>query len=70
MYQQICDRDYALVPVGRGWDDMGWAYTLGLVVGYLHPELVIVGVPLGVAVTVLDELARSVVEGTGSTSTV
>jgi Domain of unknown function (DUF4262) len=64
LYLQICTNGFALVPVGRGWDDNGWAYTLGLVDSHNHPELVVAGVPLGKAVTVLDQLATSVLDGT------
>ena len=63
LYQQICEWGYALVPVGRGWDDTGWAYTLGLVDAYDHPELVVVGLPLGLELTILDELAEGVTRG-------
>ncbi len=61
--QEICERGYGVVLATRGRDDYGWAYTVGMVDEYLHPELVIAGVRLGVAVTVLDELADLVARG-------
>jgi Domain of unknown function (DUF4262) len=63
LYAQICALGFALVPVGRAWNNKGWAYTIGLIDSRDHPELVVAGVQLGEAVTVLDRLAKAVLDG-------
>lgn len=63
LHQQIQDHGFAIVPVGSGREARGWAYTIGLVEGTYHPELVVAGYPLGDAVVVLDEVGHRVVAG-------
>ncbi|HMK97828.1 MAG TPA: DUF4262 domain-containing protein, partial [Acidimicrobiales bacterium] len=63
LHGQITDHGFAIVPVGRGEKARGWAYTVGLVAGMDHPELVIAGYPLGHAVAILDDLGRLAVAG-------
>ena len=63
LHEQILTGGFALAPVGSGWNDDGFAYTIGLIDGRAHPELVVVSFQLGKAVAALDELARSVIRG-------
>jgi hypothetical protein len=64
LHEQIVSRGFALAPVGSGWSHRGFVYTIGLVDSRNHPELVVINFELGRAVTVLEMLASSVVEGT------
>lgn len=63
LHEQISEDGFAVVPVGKSMRARGWAYTIGLVDGYDHPELVIAGLPLEDAVGPLSALAACVVEG-------
>jgi hypothetical protein len=63
LHEQIRTKGFALSPVGSGWNAHGFAYTIGLVDGRDHPELVAVSCQLLDTVAALDELAQSVVQG-------
>ncbi len=48
----------ALIGVGSECDDFGWTYSLGIYDTCSHPELITVGLPLDVAKSCLNEVAR------------
>lgn len=63
LHDTIVTDGFALVPVASNDSDRGFAYTIGLVDGFVHPELVVVNHPLDEAVRVLYMLAKSVTGG-------
>lgn len=63
LHEQISEDGFAVVPVGKNMKARGWAYTIGLVDRYDHPELVIAGLPLEDAVGPLSALAACAVQG-------
>lgn len=63
LHDDIREIGFAVMLAGRSMTARGWAYTLGLVDGFDHPELVIAGLPLEDALDPLSALARCVVAG-------
>ena len=60
---RIRDNAFTVLSVGSSATARGWAYTIGLVDAYGHPELVIAGLPLNRMVGPLTALARCVAAG-------
>ncbi len=63
LHETIVTDGFALMPVGSNMRDRGFAYTIGLVDGFAHPELVVVNHPLDEAVQVLYTLGKRVTNG-------
>lgn len=63
LHQEITDRGFALMPVGSSLDALGLVYTIGLIDGVDHPELVVAGFPLGRAASAVNYLACRIVDG-------
>lgn len=63
LHEKIVTDGFALVPVGGNGSDRGFAYTVGLVNSFMHPELVVVNHPLDEAVQVLYTLGKRVTGG-------
>jgi hypothetical protein len=61
--RQIVDRGFAIVPVGTRTEKIRWSYTIGLIDCKDHPELVVAGYPLDLAVDILDQLGTAVMAG-------
>jgi hypothetical protein len=60
---QIRNYGLGIIAVGDNDEDRGWAYTIGLVEGMDHPELIVAGYRLWQAMEVLDDLGSLVVFG-------
>lgn len=63
IHGKIERKGWTCVAVEAGHDNPGWAYTIGLVDHFDHPELVVVGLPPPDAYWLLDHVARTVREG-------
>ncbi|HVA75920.1 MAG TPA: DUF4262 domain-containing protein [Acidimicrobiales bacterium] len=63
VYRHVADRGFTVMAVGKTMEGVGWAYTIGLIVGYDHPELVVAGKNLREAVGVLQTLGACVTVG-------
>jgi len=60
---QIIDRGFAIVPISTRTENKGWVYTIGLIDSKEHPELVVAGYPLDLAIDVVDQLGTAVIAG-------
>ena len=58
LYGEMCRRDFAIMQVGESREDRGWAYTIGFVERFEHPEVLIAGYPLSEAVEILEAAGR------------
>ena len=67
VYSKICSlisaRGFTIIRVGSHDNTPGWAYTIGLVDNFDHPELVVAGLPLDEAAEVLTALGGCVAGG-------
>jgi hypothetical protein len=63
IHRQILDRGFTIMQVEGTPASDEWAYTIGLLNGHNHPELVVAGYPLEEASVVLLGLATEVVNG-------
>ena len=63
MYRLISTHGFTVVPVGSSGTVRGWAYTIGLIDNFDHPELVIAGLPLDEAARTLLALGSCVSTG-------
>jgi hypothetical protein len=61
--ERIAKHGFTVVAVGTTDDSRGWAYTIGLVDNFDHPELVVAGVLRGKAGWIVAELAQQVISG-------
>ncbi len=60
---QIVDGGFAIVPISTRTENKGWAYTIDLIDSKDHPELVVAGYNLDLAVDVIDQLGAAVMSG-------
>jgi hypothetical protein len=63
LHREITDRGFTVMSVEATATTKEWSYTIGLLHGHDHPELVVAGYPWKGAVAVLAELAAEVVKG-------
>jgi len=54
---------FTMVGVEADLDHPPWTYTIGLVEGYDHPELAMLGIPIELAAEVISALATRVLDG-------
>ena len=63
LYTEMCERNFAIMQVGESHEDRGWAYTVGFVERFEHPEVLIAGYPLSEAVEILEAAGRLLARG-------